>query len=279
MGGIKLSVHPLFFAIGIFYAGTGRIFEFAVYTVTAVIHELGHSLVASKSGYRLNRIVLMPFGAVVKGNIDGLKFSDEVKIALAGPLINLTVGFFFLALWWIVPEIYAFTDLCVQANFATALVNLLPAFPLDGGRVLSAMLSIKLGSGKAFKISKALGITFGLSLFGLFVLSVFYTANLSLLIFSLFVISGVLTRTKDNVYIKAYSAVTAEKLMRGMPFKKQGIEKRATVKKLISILDEQAINEIAVFDGNRQVATLTQEKIGKIIENGELYSPIEKYIN
>ena len=88
MGGIKLSVHPLFFIFGLFYALTGRIFVFLIYTICAVAHEIGHSLVANSIGYKLNKIKLMPFGAVVSGNIDGLKLKDEIKIALAGPLVN-----------------------------------------------------------------------------------------------------------------------------------------------------------------------------------------------
>ena len=86
MGGINLSVHPLFYVFGVYYALTGKIFVFAIYTITAVLHELGHSFVASNAGYRLNKITLMPFGAVVRGDIDGLKFSDEIKIALLSSL-------------------------------------------------------------------------------------------------------------------------------------------------------------------------------------------------
>ena len=80
MDGLKLSVHPLFYAFGLYYAVTGKILAFIIYTLSAVIHEIGHSVVASKSGYRLNRITLMPFGAVVKGDIDGLKLKDEIKM-------------------------------------------------------------------------------------------------------------------------------------------------------------------------------------------------------
>ena len=141
MGSINLSVHPLFFAFGFYYALTGRIFVFLIYTVTAVLHELGHSFVASNAGYRLNKITLMPFGAVVSGDIEGLSLGDEIKVALAGPFINLAVALLFVASWWIVPETYAFTDVVAEANLTMALVNFIPVFPLDGGRVLSAILS------------------------------------------------------------------------------------------------------------------------------------------
>ena len=159
MGGIKVKIHPLFYLLGIYFAFTGKIFIFLIYTATAVIHELGHSYVASSQGYRLNKITLMPFGAVVSGNIEGLKASDEIKVAIAGPFINLAVALFFVATWWIFPEAYAFTDVVAEANFIMAVINFLPVFPLDGGRIVLAILSSKMNKTKAIKIMK-IGVTF-----------------------------------------------------------------------------------------------------------------------
>ncbi|MBR1967859.1 MAG: hypothetical protein IKA11_00495 [Clostridia bacterium] len=278
MGGISLSVHPLFYIFGLYYALTGRIFVFVIYTITAVAHELGHSFSAAGAGYRLNKITLMPFGAVVSGNIDGLKFSDEIKIALSGPTLNLLIGMLFVATWWIYPESYAYTDVVAEANFAMALINFLPVFPLDGGRILSAYLSGKFGEKRAGKICGVIGGMVAGVLFALFILTLFYTVNVSLLFFSLFVIFGTFGKAKNNKYIKIYNSLTVEKLKRGMPFKKQALEKNASVKKMMSILDENAVNEIAVFDGERQIALLSQERIGKIIEKGNLYAKLAEYL-
>ena len=85
MAKLRLSIHPLFFIFGLYFAITGRVFVFLTYTVVAVIHELGHSVAAARLGYRLNRIVLMPYGAVVSGDIKDLSFRDEIEVALAGP--------------------------------------------------------------------------------------------------------------------------------------------------------------------------------------------------
>ena len=278
MGGIKLSVHPLFFVFGFYYALTGRIFEFVIYTVTAVIHELGHSFAAARAGYRLDRMVLMPFGAVVKGNIDGMKPSDEIGIALAGPFINLATGIFFVAVWWIFPEIYAFTDIAASANFTMAVINFIPAYPLDGGRILSVLIGKKTGEDRAFRLCRILGVVFGLLIMALFVLSCFRTVNLSLLFFGLFVLAGALGRAKDNVYVRMYPAMSEERLMRGMPYNRIAVTKRMTVKKLMRLLDYNAVNEVSVFDGEKKVALLSQKDINKIIENGDIYSTLEKFI-
>ena len=278
MGGINFSVHPLFFAFGFYYALTGRIFVFVIYTLSAVAHELGHSLVASNAGYKLNKITLMPFGAVVSGDIDGLKLSDEIKIALAGPLTSLAIGLFFVASWWMFPETYAFTDVVAQANFSMALVNFLPVFPLDGGRVLGAVLSQALGKSRADKVCKVVGIVVAVALLLCFALTIFYAVNLSLLFFALFIICGIFGKAKHNKYIRLYCALSEQNLKRGLPFKKHALHKSASVKKLVLLLDETAINEVAVFDGDRVIKTLSPSAVNSIIEKGDLYSPLEKYI-
>ena len=278
MGCINLSVHPLFFAFGVYYELTGRIFIFVIYTLSAVIHELGHSMAAANSGYKLNKITLMPFGAVVSGNIDGLNLKDQIKIALAGPFINLAIGLLFVASWWIYPESYAFTDVVAEANFSMAIVNFLPIFPLDGGRVLSAVLKGAFGGEKAQTICKITGGVLAIILFAGFVTTVFYQINLSLLFFSLFVLFGAFGKSKDNKYIRLYSSLDKERLSRGVEIKRFAVHKTTTVKRLMAVMDESAVNEAAVFDGQQVVASLTQAKINQIIENGDLYSPIEKYI-
>ena len=278
MGRINLYIHPLFFLFGVYYALTGRIFIFAICTISAVIHELGHSFVANSKGYVLNKITLMPFGAVVSGDVEGIRDKDEIAIALAGPFINLLVGVFFVALWWIFPETYAFTDIVAETNFSLALVNFLPVFPLDGGRVLYALLCHNLGSKKALVISRVISVIFSILLLLGFILTLFSKVNFSLLFFSTFLIFGAFNRDKENKYIKLFTAISEKRLIRGMEIKRQAIHKGASVKKLISILCYDCVNEVVVFDDEKPIKTLTQDKINSFIEKADIYSPIERYI-
>ncbi len=278
MGGIRYNVHPLFFVVGFYYALTGRIFIFLVYSITALIHETGHAICAERAGYKLNKITLTPFGAIAKGNIEGLKFYDELKIALAGPLVNLAIGLFFVAVWWIFPEVYAFTDVSAEANFTMALINLIPAYPLDGGRVLSALLSIKLGAERAFKVCKIIGVIFGSALIGAFIFTLFYTPNVSLLIFGLFVIVGAVSRDKELKYVKIYSALNEESLLRGMPIVRQAVSKNITLKTLIKIVDARAVNEIEVYSGTTAIKKIGQRELTEILKSGDIYAKLEKYI-
>ena len=117
MGGVKLKIHPLTIPFALYFSVTGRFWVFLVYTVSAVIHELGHAYVSAKVGYKLGKITLMPFGAVISGEQTDFSPIDEIKIALAGPITNLVVGLFFVSIWWFFPETYAFTDVAVEACF------------------------------------------------------------------------------------------------------------------------------------------------------------------
>ncbi len=278
MGSIKLKIHPLFFLFGLYYALTGKIIVFIVCTVTAVAHELGHSIVAGEKGYKLNKITLMPFGAIVKGDLSDLDFKDEISIALAGPFTNLLIALFFVAFWWVFPESYAYTDVAVESCLSMALINCIPAYPLDGGRVFSAFLSLKFGRKRAVEVCKILGVVFALLIFSLFVISLFRTVNFSVLFFALFIFFGALSREKETGYVRIYTGISEKKLKQGVIVKKIAVEKGMTVKRLLALLDADAINEVEVYDGLTPIFTLSQEKIKKIIEKGELASSLDKYV-
>lgn len=279
MGGVKLSVHPLFFALGFYYALTGRFAEFVICTITAVIHELGHSYVAACEGYRLDRLVLMPFGAVVRGDISGLNAADEIKIAIAGPIINVAVGVLFVALWWVFPETYSFTDTAAEANFAMAAINFIPAYPLDGGRVLFALLSARCGKKKAGKICRITGAALSVALIALFVVSLFHIPNFSLAFFAAFVFFGAFSRAKDNIYIRAYSSLSRRALMRGVPVKRIALHESVTVKKMMSVMEEGVLNEIAVCDDGKVLRVLGESEAEKMIEICDLYDKIGEGMN
>lgn len=279
MVSVKIKIHPLTFVFAFFYAASGKIGVFLVYTVTALIHETGHAFVANKLGYRLNKICLMPFGAVINGENQNFSSVDEIKIAVAGPMINFAVGLLFVAVWWVFPDVYPYTDLCAEANFAMAFVNFLPAYPLDGGRVLCGVISLSLKREVAFKICKTIGVVFSAALFGLFVVSCFFTVNVSLLFFALFVLFGALSKEKDNVYLRFSTFPSKKRLKKGVPIKRQAVDKSITVKELVRIIDVGAINEIVVYDDSgKAIKTLLQKDVIDLMETGDLYSPVSRYL-
>ena len=273
MGKLNISVHPLFFIFGLYFASIGKVFSFLTFTFSAVIHELGHAFVAEKLGYRLKKITLMPYGAVISGDIEGIKYADELKVVISGPLVNLCVAVFILALWWIFPEAYPYTELAFTANISLFLINLIPAFPLDGGRFLLATLSLKLKRKTAKKIAKISGYVFSAILLGAFVYSLYKTANFSILFFSLFMLFGTTDLKKENSYIKIYGNYSAKKIKNYKEVKTIAVNGDITVKKFLEIAGGDYLYRVLVYgEGGKRV--IEPDEIAGILEKKSLYEKL-----
>ena len=204
------QLHPLFICAGVWYGLKGELFLFLLSALVAVQHECAHAFAAARLGYKLNKIVLMPFGAVIDGDIKDVSFKDELYVAACGPLCNLFTAAFFVALWWMYPTTYVFTDTACFSSLSIALINLIPAYPLDGGRILKCALAKgflrtqvqeRKAEQKAEKICK--GITIGFSLVFLLAFGVQCfqkTPNVTLFAFSLFLLFGGLGNTEKTAY-------------------------------------------------------------------------------
>lgn len=118
-----------------------------------VLHELGHSLVAMRFGVRVPRILLMPIGGMAELDDIPREPSREFLIAIAGPAVNFAlIGMLWLAAGW--PPQPFFSDypatlrgcahLLIHWNLMMGVFNLLPAFPMDGGRILRALFALRL---------------------------------------------------------------------------------------------------------------------------------------
>lgn len=174
-----LSIHPLFILFGVYCYFTGRLITFLCYTVSALIHEFGHFLVAKNLGYKLLKVRLLPYGAELCGNLDEFLYKDEIIVAIAGPITSILLSLTIVAFWWINPNIYNFTiEMCVS-SMVCGVFNFLPIFPLDGGRVLLSFLSMKMDRKTAVKYAYIVTRFFAIGLMILFVLSIFYTFNIT----------------------------------------------------------------------------------------------------
>jgi Peptidase family M50. len=92
-----------------------------------------------------------------------------------------------IAVWWIEPETYNYTYNFAITNLALGLTNLMPCYPLDGGRILVAMLSDKYGHKKGFYIAEKLNVIISIILFTMFIFTaIFQSINLSLGFFAIF---------------------------------------------------------------------------------------------
>ncbi len=144
-----------------------------------VLHEFGHILAARRYGIQSPQVTLLPIGGVASMQRLPSDPRQELVVALAGPAVNLVIGLALaLALGSVQPGQLADIDnphlslmgRLAAANIFLVVFNLIPAFPMDGGRVLHALLAMRLGGDRATEIAAKIGQAFalGLGFLGLF---------------------------------------------------------------------------------------------------------------
>ena len=149
--------------------------------VCVLLHELGHSLIAKREGIPVNRVTLFLFGGVAQIASSPTRPLVELKVALAGPLVSIAIAA--LCAWGSsrIPLdtpthaiAFAIARYLAVVNIAILVFNLLPGFPLDGGRVLRAALWAWSGDLlKATRITSTLGSAMGFCLLGLGLWAIF----------------------------------------------------------------------------------------------------------
>ena len=134
-----------------------------LFFVSILLHELGHAVVALRHGLRTRSITLFIFGGVAELEKDPSDGRAELWMAAAGPLVSLALaGLFYAcgALPFIGPQTAAVAKYLAVINLMLALFNLVPAFPMDGGRLLRGALWGPLGKARATLIASGAGTLF-----------------------------------------------------------------------------------------------------------------------
>ena len=161
--GIQLAVHYSFFLLLAYVAWEGWLEQswpgalvsvalVVAFFICVVLHELGHCFVARRNGIRVPRILLMPIGGMAEFESIPRQPRTEITMALAGPAVNFALA---AVLWWFVdfsgeteatvlPQTMGeFVTQLFLANLVMGTFNLLPVFPMDGGRILRALLAMR----------------------------------------------------------------------------------------------------------------------------------------
>jgi len=184
--GIQLAVHASFMLLLAYFGIEGwreggwvgacvHVGLILLFFVCVVLHELGHSLTARRYGVRVPRILLLPIGGMAEFDRIPRKPSEELTITLAGPAVNFVLA---AALWPLSRTLPELLPAVLGANVGQILVelmwanlwmgsfNLLPVFPMDGGRIFRALLALKLpylrATWWAASVGRVLAIIFAL---------------------------------------------------------------------------------------------------------------------
>lgn len=272
----KVKLHPLFIAVGVWHCFDGGLFLFLMSCIVALQHEFAHAYAAEKLGYTLHKIVLMPYGAVLDGDLQSLSIKDEISVALAGPLCNLLTAVFFAALWWFAPTMYAFTDTACQVSLSIALVNLLPAYPLDGGRVLHCLLvraylkktpSEGKAEQKARALCRTLSLLVSLLLFTLFIVSACMGKwQTYLCLFALFLLIGALGNTSGDAVYAKIDVSKRKEMQRGIEIKRVAVLQTCTIKDALRFVGKSSYLVLEVYDEQEhKLFTLSQNQLAEYI--------------
>src|SRR3990170_1550124 len=185
--GIDIKVHLTFVLILIWAAyrwsvSTGEGAQGALFGIVATLllfvsvtlHELGHSFQALKYGVKVRDITLMPMGGLAQMEEIPEDPNKELRIAIAGPLVNFGIAALLIGAGFLLDAraLVSLKELqaslggvswsgllayLTSANLMLGLFNLIPAFPMDGGRVLRALLAKKMDHAKATRIAAQVG--------------------------------------------------------------------------------------------------------------------------
>ena len=193
VAGIDIKVHVTFLIILVlgglqWSAGYGAAgFAFGVALMVAlftcvVLHELGHSLVAKGYGIPVREIVLLPIGGVALLGALPDRPRQELAIAAAGPAVNVVIA----AVLWAVAGLRPELGVLDGHGLVEGAFNLIPAFPLDGGRMLRAVLAMATDYARATRIAAAIGqaAAIGLGILGVL------TGNFILALIAVFIFFG-----------------------------------------------------------------------------------------
>jgi Zn-dependent protease len=236
----------------------GMLFILALFGCV-LLHEFGHALTAKKYGIKTKDIVLLPIGGVARLERMPEKPLQELWVALAGPMVNLVIAFILMVglrasqtlepLQILTVTIGPFVERVMSANIFLALFNMLPSFPMDGGRVLRALLALRLDYARATHYATTLGqgmaILFGI--LGFFV-------NPMLLLIAIFVWFGAaqeatlakMKSSMDHITVKDATVTQFATLRPSDPLKRAVDLTLATAQKDFPVVENGEIKGMVV---------------------------------
>lgn len=220
--GIPIRLHVSFYAIIVFMVyrivrsytdgdpewvkELANFSKFIILFSCVTLHELGHSLWAMRKGYATKDILLIAIGGLARIKKLPPTPKEEFGIAIAGPLVNLVIAviFFIVALFFD----YELINWVWQVNIAILLFNLIPAYPMDGGRIFRSILNLFMRAEKATKVAQVIALGF----FSIFVGGGFYIKAYNLIFIGFFMsamigLELVLKKKKPELFYETYTEI------------------------------------------------------------------------
>jgi Zn-dependent protease/CBS domain-containing protein len=255
----------------------GILFTLAIFA-SVVLHEFGHALTAARFGVKTKSITLLPIGGVARLERMPSRPREELIIALAGPAVTVAIIVVLYAILKIahVPltsspaplGFWSFVAQVMWVNVVLAFFNLLPAFPMDGGRVLRAGLAMKMPFERATEHAARVGKAFALlfALFGLFVVN-----NPFLVIIGVFVWLSAAAEAHAAQLKTTVGSVAVE---RAMITDVRTLAPNESVSAAIEEVRSGFQHDFPVVDGNGIEGVLTREGLLRAMAEGHADEPV-----
>ncbi|MCL4511888.1 MAG: site-2 protease family protein [Bacteroidetes bacterium] len=227
--GIPIRVHYTFLLLlaFIWYAessiygpqtGLNSVILWLLIFLCVLLHELGHSRVAQSYGLNIVSIVLLPIGGVSQITDIPKDPIKEVNITIAGPIVNFVIAGLLFAVGKLLDPSLAFSQISLQsgnilvdlfwANVMLGVFNIIPAYPMDGGRILRGILAMKRDYVEATRLAADVGKLFAI---GFIVFGLFY--NWWLILIGIFVFSGATSEMATTVITTSLEKLIVSDLM------------------------------------------------------------------
>jgi len=226
VGGTAVRIHLTFFLLLAFVAAAGwmrggapvaidQLVFIVLLFVCVVLHEFGHVFAARAYGIGTSDVTLLPIGGIASLERMPEKPAQEIVVALAGPAVNLVIAAVLIGALGAGFDLGQMTELeqasstmvrrVAAANVALCVFNLIPAFPMDGGRVLRALLAIRLGYTRATRVAASIGQGLAV-LFGLWGLLIGNPLLILVAVFIFLAASGEAGYVQAREYTRGYLA-------------------------------------------------------------------------
>lgn len=175
--------------------------------VCVVLHEFGHALQVKRYGITVRDIVLLPIGGMARAERIPEDPRQEIIVAISGPLVNFGLAAILFAFVWVrhggmVADGFATNLLLI--NLVLGTFNLVPAFPMDGGRILRALLAMRMDYLRATRVARAVGQVIAL---GFVIIGFLNSAFLMLPVIAIFIFFGAMS--EENM-IRVRHALTGK---------------------------------------------------------------------
>lgn len=239
---------------------------------SVLLHELGHVFVAQSQGSPVRGVTLMLLGGVSHIERVSRREHDEAKMAVIGPVVSLGIALVSYAIWAVSsglpPDLRFGLFYLAQMNLAVAVFNMLPAFPLDGGRVLRSMLEPHYGRIRATQIAAAIGrvLAVAMGIFGVLF------GNFLLVLIAVFVWGGGTAEASAVLHHERLAGLQVGQVTDTTVGVLSGID---SVEHAAATMVGTRVPAVLVHGRNGEVGLVTAGNIARVREQERAATPLE----